>query len=112
MNALVTFLQSPAAERIAWVLMHSLWQFALVAGVYAIVGQILRNRSAASRYLAVCTAMGCMVLVLPVTALFVKVHTPVAPVIIKHHQSMPAAATPPVTDTTSVARAEPTPAPA
>ena len=76
MNAILEFLRSPAAERIAWVLVHSLWQIALLAGAYALVGRMLRRRSASARYLAACAIMACMVLVLPVTALLVSVQPP------------------------------------
>ena len=47
MNAVITSLQSSAAERIGWMLIHSLWQLALLAGVYLVVRQLLQRRSAA-----------------------------------------------------------------
>ena len=47
MNTIMTWLQSPAAERLGWVLVHSLWQLVLLAGVYVLVRQLLRRSSAA-----------------------------------------------------------------
>ena len=57
MNALRTVFQSGIleaswAERIGWTLLHSLWQIALIAGVYAVVAAMLRKRSAQARYLS------------------------------------------------------------
>ncbi len=65
MNALRTFFQSGIleaswAERIGWALLHSLWQIALIAGVYALIGAMLRKRSAQARYLCGCAAMLAM----------------------------------------------------
>ncbi len=45
------------AERLGWALLHSLWQGALVAVVLALVLQMLRNRSAASRHAACLLAL-------------------------------------------------------
>lgn len=64
MNAIAAFLQADWAERAAWSLLHSLWQIAVIAAVYAIVAFVLRSRSANSRYLLGCAAMLVM-LVLP-----------------------------------------------
>ncbi|HYE58395.1 MAG TPA: M56 family metallopeptidase, partial [Rhodothermales bacterium] len=55
-------LQTPLAERIGLVLVHSLWQGALVALALAAALRLLRQ--ARHRYLAACAAMG-LVLVLP-----------------------------------------------
>lgn len=75
MNNLVNILMSPAAQRIAWVLLHSLWQFALLAGSYALLSHALRKRSAAIRYTMACAMLLAMVLALPITALFVEVES-------------------------------------
>ena len=48
-------------ERIGWMLLHSVWQIALVAVVYAWVASLLRSRSANSRYLVGCVAILLMV---------------------------------------------------
>ena len=34
MNTIISWLESPVAERLGWVLVHSLWQLALLAGIY------------------------------------------------------------------------------
>ena len=65
MSAFTTFLEADWAERMGLTLVHSLWQIALVAVVYAIVASRLRNRSADSRYALGCVAMLAM-LVLPI----------------------------------------------
>ncbi len=57
MNAFTTFLQADWAELMGWTLLHSLWQIALVAAVYAIVSLLLRNRSADARYVIGCVAL-------------------------------------------------------
>ena len=57
MNAFVAFLQADWAERAGWTLLHSLWQIAAVAAVYAIVAMLLGRRSANSRYLLGCVAI-------------------------------------------------------
>ena len=41
--------------------MHSLWQIAVIAGGYALLGALLRRRSAQARYLCGCVAMLAMV---------------------------------------------------
>jgi hypothetical protein len=43
--------------RLGWVLLHSLWQFALIAIVLAVAIEILRRRSAALRYVVCCGAL-------------------------------------------------------
>jgi len=95
MNALLTLLQSPVAERIGWMLVHSLWQLALLAGVHGLLRHALRRRSANARYLAACAVMLCMVIALPLTALFVHVSSPAA------------SASPPLGGTAFTARPEP-----
>ena len=72
MNAMISWLHSPSAERLGWMLVHSLWQLALLAGIYFLIRQLLRRSSAAARYLAACAIMVCMVMVLPLTALLVQ----------------------------------------
>ena len=42
----VGILEAGWAERIGWTLLHSLWQIALIAGVYAMVAAMLQKRSA------------------------------------------------------------------
>ena len=65
MNAVNSFLQADWAELTGWTLLHSLFQIAAVAAVYAIAAFLLRNRSANSRYVLGCVAMLAM-LALPI----------------------------------------------
>ena len=44
-------------DRLGWVLIHSLWQFAIAAIVTAVIGTVLRRRSATSRYAVLVVAM-------------------------------------------------------
>jgi YVTN family beta-propeller protein len=57
MNAFATFLQADWTERAGWSLLHSLWQIAVVAAIYAITTFLLRNRSADCRYVVGCVAI-------------------------------------------------------
>lgn len=55
--------QSTWGERIGWVLVHSLWQFAVVALLAVVLQRALWRRSAAARYWALLAAMIVMVAV-------------------------------------------------
>lgn len=57
MNSIVDWLQLPAIQRLGWTLLHFLWQGTIIAWVAAMVLALLRNRSAAARYVAACGAM-------------------------------------------------------
>ncbi|HYE58068.1 MAG TPA: M56 family metallopeptidase, partial [Rhodothermales bacterium] len=59
-HALVALLQTPLAERIGLVLVHSLWQGALVAAALAVALRLLR--SATHRYAAACAALSLLLL--------------------------------------------------
>ena len=61
MNAIWAIVRHPLAERIGWVLLHSLWQGALIGAGFALVRLALRKQSAQARYLAGCV---CLTLVL------------------------------------------------
>ena len=62
MNAwLQTLLGSPLVERFGWVLVHSLWQIALIAALFALAMRLMRRRSANARYVVGCAAMVLMV---------------------------------------------------
>lgn len=54
-------LGQPLVARLGWMLVHSLWQGATVAGVAALVLRALRSRSANARYLVGCAAMTAMI---------------------------------------------------
>src|SRR5205814_647423 len=57
MNAWPVGFDSALLERLGWVLVHSLWQAALVASCLIVVLRALARRSASSRYLACCAAL-------------------------------------------------------
>jgi beta-lactamase regulating signal transducer with metallopeptidase domain/transglutaminase-like putative cysteine protease len=61
--------QSTWADRIGWVLVHSLWQFALVALVAVVLQRALRRCSAAARYRALLAAGSIMIAVPVATGL-------------------------------------------
>ena len=53
MNVLLAFawpISESLVERLGWVLVHSLWQFALAALLASVAVRALRRRSAATRY--------------------------------------------------------------
>jgi hypothetical protein len=54
MNSLVEMANLPLACRVGWALLHSLWQGALGALVYALMRLLLRRHSAQTRYLVSC----------------------------------------------------------
>ncbi len=53
--------QTTWVDRFGWVLVHSLWQFALLALVAIVLRRVLQRRSAATRYGALLAAMSMMV---------------------------------------------------
>jgi hypothetical protein len=48
-------------ERLGWVLLHSLWQFGLVALLAAVAVRAIRPKSAARRYAVLVVAMAVLV---------------------------------------------------
>jgi len=54
-------MRSTWVERMGWVLVHSLWQFALAAFIAVMLQRALQRRSATTRYAALLTAMALMV---------------------------------------------------
>src|SRR5581483_2041151 len=87
-------------ERVAWTLLHFLWQGALVALALAAVRTLLRRKSANTRYLASCVAMLLMLVCIAIT--FVSMG-PAAPAPTTHIRAQAEAATPAIAS-------EPTPA--
>src|SRR5438552_9332778 len=69
MNAFLAAVDHPLAHRVGWVLLHSLWQGALVAALFALLQFALRGRSANARYLAGCAALA-LLLAAPVVTVF------------------------------------------
>jgi beta-lactamase regulating signal transducer with metallopeptidase domain/uncharacterized protein involved in exopolysaccharide biosynthesis len=50
----------PLVQRIGWVLLHFLWQGALIAGLWAILRSLLRGCDARIRYAVACLLLGLM----------------------------------------------------
>jgi len=71
MTALHAFLSGPLALRIGWVLLHFLWQGAVIALALAIALHILRRRTPQARWLASCLALSAMLAAPLVTACLV-----------------------------------------
>ena len=65
-------MQSIWISRIGWTLIHTLWQFALVALAAFVVQRALRRRSAAMQYWALLAAMAVMVAA-PLATWFLRV---------------------------------------
>jgi parallel beta-helix repeat protein len=65
-------LLAPAAERLGWALIHSLWQGAIIALVLAITLRVLRSYSAAARHAACLLALLTMLTTVLVTAALVS----------------------------------------
>ncbi|MBI5385201.1 MAG: M48 family metalloprotease [Verrucomicrobia bacterium] len=63
MNSLLSLAQRPTVVQLGWVLVHFLWQGAVLAGLFAVARHLLRTRSAQCRYLA-----GCLTLLLMAAA--------------------------------------------
>lgn len=64
---------APLVQRLGWTLIHSLWQFAIVAILLSVVLRILRDRSPETRYIAGCVALVAMVLLAALTYAQVEV---------------------------------------
>lgn len=64
-------LAAPLVESIGWALVHSTWQIALVAALFAVAQFALRRHSAALRYALGCTALGTMAMVVAATVCLV-----------------------------------------
>ncbi len=54
-------IDSSIVERIGWMLLHSVWQIALVAILFAVINSLMKRRSANARYLTGCVALLAMV---------------------------------------------------
>ena len=62
MSELIQVFSAPLAERIGWVLVHSIWQGIIIALLLAVVLRLLLRRSAQSRYLAASIALAAIVI--------------------------------------------------
>ncbi|PYJ00834.1 MAG: hypothetical protein DME25_19670, partial [Verrucomicrobia bacterium] len=78
MNSLLALLNHPLAHRLGWVLLHSLWQGALIAAAFGLVRLALRRRSANARYLAGCLGLALILAAPAATLLFSQTLQPEA----------------------------------
>ena len=76
MNTLTELLYNSIAQRIAWCLIHFLWQGTAVALLLGITLSLLRNRSARERWATSCAAMALMAVLPIATAMLVSVEIP------------------------------------
>ena len=60
MSILSELLSSAIVQRLGWTLLHSVWQFALIAILLSALLAALRKRSANTRYLAACVGLVAM----------------------------------------------------
>src|SRR5690242_16504541 len=78
-----------AVERVGWVLVHSVWEGAVVATVVAVVLSLMRGASAGARYVVGCVGMGVVagvvagtfVVVRPAERVTVPAVRPLGPVV-------------------------------
>lgn len=89
----VDFFQAPWFEHVGWVLVHSLWQIALLAAIYAVAMLVLQSRSAQTRYIVGCVTLLAM-LGLPMSTYVVLPRDVTSPEIADLTHS-PAASVPP-----------------
>lgn len=67
MNLLHQMLELPVFDRLAWTLLHSLWQGALAAALLWLLLRALRRQGANIRYIVACTTLGATVLACGIT---------------------------------------------
>ena len=72
MNNSLAVLHNTLADRVGWVLLHSLWQGAVIGFAFALVRLALRRHSANVRYLAGCLGLAFL-LIAPVATVLVGV---------------------------------------
>jgi beta-lactamase regulating signal transducer with metallopeptidase domain len=75
MNIVTDVLGSSLIERLGWVLLHSIWQVALIAAVFTIAIRAMAHLSANARYAVGCVALLLMIAVPLIT--FFLVTTPI-----------------------------------
>lgn len=71
MNMLQSIVESVTVQNLGWMLIHSVWQLALLGGVYRVMQLMLRDHAANVRYVVGVVTMLLMLLTLPLTLLFV-----------------------------------------
>lgn len=84
MHILMELIGHPLAQRVGWVLLHSLWQGALIGAAFGLVRFALRRSSANARYLA-----GCLALALLATAPVLTTLLGLAPAMVGHSSHAP-----------------------
>ena len=94
MKTLLTILNHPLAHRLGWVLLHSLWQGALVGAGFGLARQALRRRRPEIRYAVGCVALA-LLLAGPVVTLFVWPANPTVSAMAAGAPSSPAGHGPP-----------------
>src|ERR1043166_3683629 len=57
MNVVWAVAHHPFAERVGWILLHSLWQGAVIGVGFCLVRLVLRKQAAQARYLAGCVCL-------------------------------------------------------
>jgi beta-lactamase regulating signal transducer with metallopeptidase domain len=78
MSAIHTLLSQQMIERLGWILIHFIWQAALVAVLLAGMLRLLHRSSANVRYATACAALGLIVALPLITMQFVEVTRPAA----------------------------------
>jgi prepilin-type processing-associated H-X9-DG protein len=78
MFTIENFISYEVVQKIGWVLLHFIWQAAVIAMVMAVILRIMRRFSANLRYIVACLTL-LIIVVLPfITMQFIKVSTPPA----------------------------------
>ena len=72
MNIMGSITDNPFAHRLGWALIHSLWEGALGAGVFALLRLGLRRRSANVRYAASCIMLALLAATPAITFLYLR----------------------------------------
>ncbi len=80
MTALENLLSPQVTERVGWTLIHFVWQATVVALVLAVALRLLRKRSASTRYIVSCLALGLTVAMPMMTIPCIEVEGPSAEV--------------------------------
>lgn len=75
---LESLLSQATVERLGWMLVHFLWQAAVVATLLAVFMRLLQESSANVRYLTACSAMALIVALPVVTMQFIDIAGPTA----------------------------------
>ncbi len=88
-----SLLSNPFVERVGWLLVHSLWQFALIALVAAAGVRMMRRSSSAARYGVLVLAMLAMTVAPLATWFLLPSEASRATVATENHRPLPQAAT-------------------